>query len=109
MAQKRRLRARFSHEANRSLIQIWLWNAQAYSESHADLYVEFLKRRTLELSTSHSLGRVVPTNPNLRYMILRKGARGHGHVVVYEGRVAEIFVVEFFHTAQDWENKVSGS
>lgn len=35
-------------------------------------------------------------------MTLKKRARGHGYVVVYQVLETEVYVFYYFHTAQDW-------
>ena len=43
------LTLRYSRVAESRLAEIWRWNAERYSEGHADAYIEFLRGRTREL------------------------------------------------------------
>ena len=51
-------------------------------------------------------GRAVPGRPEYQFQVLREGKKGHAHVVVYwvSGPVVE--VLHYFHTAQDWPDKL---
>jgi plasmid stabilization system protein ParE len=40
-------------------------------------------------------------------MIFKKRAGGHGHVVVYQVLESEIYVFDYFHTAQDWQARLA--
>lgn len=97
----------YSPESLRGLDAIWLWNAERYGPDHADQYVAFLLTETQRLITSPLAGTIVPTRPLLRYLLLRKRKRGHGHLVVYRLAGQTIHVLDFFHTAQDWQRKVT--
>jgi plasmid stabilization system protein ParE len=104
MAQKsRRLKVVITPAAERDLLQIWLHNAEQYDVDHADGYLRFLKRGTVELETDHALGRQVPNHPTYRFIVLRKG-RGHGHIVVYHILDEAVEVIRYYHTAQDWQS-----
>jgi plasmid stabilization system protein ParE len=84
------------------LAEIWRWNAQRYGDEHATRFLEFLDERTRTLKTEFLRGRAVPNRPTYRYLLIRKRTRGHGYVLVYEIRQSEVFILNYFHTAQDW-------
>lgn len=96
----------YSPESLRTLDAIWLWNAEQHGGEHADQYIEFLRSETRRLLTSPVAALFVPTRPALKYFILKKRKRGHGHVVVFR-EVSGVFqLIDFFHTAQDWQNQL---
>jgi hypothetical protein len=39
--------------------------------------------------------------------VIRRHRKGHGHVAVYELIGDVIHVLNFYHTAQDWQNKLA--
>lgn len=47
--------------------------------------------------------KTVSDRPDLRYIIMRCKAKGHGHVVVYRFDETRIDVLHVFHTAQNWQ------
>ncbi len=102
-----KLNVRFSYNANRSMLQIWRWNFDTYDEEHANDYISFLMKRTSALDVNYLDARIVPTNPSFRYKTFRKSTGGHGHVVIYKVNPTDIYIVDFFHTAQDWQAKVA--
>jgi|HubBroStandDraft_1064217.scaffolds.fasta_scaffold993307_1 plasmid stabilization system protein ParE len=103
MAQRpRQLELRYSLHVQPRLAEIWRWNARKYGVDHATEYVEFLQRRTLALREEYLAGRAVKDHESYRYMTLKKRARGHGYVVVYQVLEKEVYVFYYFHTAQDW-------
>ena len=104
-AEPRKLSVSLSNRALASLEEIWEWNAKTYSVEHADRYIEFLRTQTQDLATTYAVGRPVPTRPSYRYATIRRRRRkGHGHVVVYEIIGDSVYVLNYFHTAQDWQN-----
>lgn len=98
----RRLTVRFSGDSLKTLDSIWDWNAQAYGPDHADAYISFLRQTVERLAISYAAGRPVPHRRDLRYIIIRRKPKGHGHLVVYRVAQNGIDVLDFFHTAQDW-------
>jgi|ERR1700722_2100969 len=88
------------------LDQIWRWNADRYGESHATEYLHFLNRAVENLSANHGKGKPVPSRLGVRYILVRRRRRGHGHVVVYRVGEKAVTVAHVFHTAQDWQKKV---
>jgi plasmid stabilization system protein ParE len=98
----RRLTLSYSLLVKPRLAEIWRWNADKYGEAHATEYLEFLRHQTLSLQSDYQRGRVVPIRPSYRYFTLKKRARGHGYVVVYQVLAAEVYIFYYFHTAQDW-------
>jgi plasmid stabilization system protein ParE len=97
----------FSRAANAELLAIWRWNAEHYSESHADEYVRFLKESINQLAVDYRKGRVVRSQPDLRYLVIQRRYRGHGHAAVYIFNSKEVTVSHIFHTAQDWQSKLT--
>lgn len=99
----RELTLQYSLLISPRLAEIWRWNAQRYGEDHATRYVEFLEQKTRTLKTEYVRGHSVPKRPAYRYMTIKRRAKGHGYVVVYEIRETELFIFYYFHTAQDWQ------
>ena len=89
------------------LHDIWRWNAERYTPAHADAYLAFLKQRILGLDRNCQRGQVVSHRLDLRYMLLRRRSRGHGHVAVYSFDDREVRVLHIFHTAQDWPARMA--
>ncbi len=85
------------------LYAIWEWNAEHYSPSHADAYVGYLKHRIGHLAKMHAKGKPVSIRPDLRYILVRRKSKGHGHLVVYRVQGQEVHVLHIFHTSQDWQ------
>jgi plasmid stabilization system protein ParE len=43
----------------------------------------------------------------LRYRVIQKKKKRHGHIVVYEVVDADVVrILRYFHTAQDWQNRL---
>ena len=105
--ESRNLTVSLSQPALRALDEIWDWNVQNYGLAHADKYIAFLLTETNKLSTRFFAGRAVPTVPRLSYIVIRRRRRGHGHLAVYELIGDGITVLNFYHTAQDWQAKLS--
>jgi plasmid stabilization system protein ParE len=97
----------YSLGALRQLDQIHNWNEQRYSAGHADRYIAFLERHIEALSEKYANGRPIRTRPDLRYILIRRKSRGHGHVAVYRVVSNRIDVLYVFHSAQDWETKLT--
>lgn len=89
----------FSQAALLPLDQIWLWNAEAHGRDHARTYVAFLVAEAGKLGgdsgVGHHLGRPVPNLPHLRYVVIRRRARGHGHLAVFQQIRDAIVVLQF--------------
>jgi plasmid stabilization system protein ParE len=103
MAEKpRRLILSYSLLVKPRLAEIWRWSAERFGEKHATKYVDFLESRTRVLESDYLKGKPVPNRPSYRYVVLKTRAKGHGYVVVYQIRPSDIFVLYYFHTAQDW-------
>jgi plasmid stabilization system protein ParE len=100
----RKLTVRLSPAALATLDQIWEWNAEKYNVDHAERYVAFLREQTERLADEFFAGRAVPTRPKLSYITIKRSRKAHGHVAVYELIGEAIQVLDFFHTAQDWQN-----
>jgi plasmid stabilization system protein ParE len=102
----RKLTLSLSAAALASLDHIWDWNAERYNLGHADRYVAFLHSAVERLTDEFFAGKPVPTRPKLSYIVIRRSRKGHGHVAVYELIGDVIQVLDFFHTAQDWQAKL---
>jgi plasmid stabilization system protein ParE len=93
--------------AIQDLDEVWSWNEKTYGPDHAARYVDFLERQIGALGENHSRGRVVASRPGLRYIQIRQGKRGHGHLAVYRVDADAVHVLHIFHTAQDWPAKLA--
>lgn len=105
---KPRLTVIRSPVAQDELHGVWVWNAQHYGPSHADSYLRFIEQSIKRLEHEYALGNSVAARPDLRYMIMRRKATGHGHVVVYRHNDKQVDVLHVFHTAQDWQGELAG-
>jgi len=106
-AKPRRLRLAVTSDALAALSHIWTWNAEHWGTDHAERYSSFLRSEITKLETTYPSGRPVPTRPGFQYTLIRRRRRGHGHVAVYEVVGDVIYVLEIFHTAQDWQKKIA--
>jgi plasmid stabilization system protein ParE len=88
------------------LDSIWEWNARAYGNEHADSYIEFLITSVEKLGPSPDLGKEVLVRPGARSIEIRRSKRGHGHIAIYRVTGQAVEVLRFFHTAQDWQNRL---
>jgi len=88
------------------LDDIWRWNAERYSVSHADAYLRFLEENIANLANNYATGKMVATRAKLHYIIIRRRAKGHGHLAVYSYNDKEVRILHVFHTAQDWQSKL---
>jgi hypothetical protein len=59
---------------------------------------------TRKIAGSANPGRVIESNPTLRYHTIQRRAGGYGHVVVFwiDGETLHVF--RYFLTSQDWES-----
>lgn len=105
-AQTRRLTVKLSTAALAKLDEIGEWNASTYSPDHAHRYVAFVKTETAKLATLYFAGKPVPTRPKFSYVTIRKRRRGHGHIAVYQLIGEVVYVLTYYHTAQDWQAKL---
>ncbi len=101
-----RLTVLLSPQAVNELDEIWQWNAERYSPSHADAYLAFLKSRIYALVHHPLRGRTLSLRPDLRYVLLRRSSGGHGHVVVYRVDETAVQILHIFHTSEDWPRKL---
>jgi len=99
----------FSASSSRDLAEIWEWNANTRGERHADAYINFLRGQTRNLARLDAPGRAIPSNPTLRYHTLKRRAGGYGHVVIFWIQGDILLLLRYFHTSQDWENKLGGN
>lgn len=103
----RKLTVIVSRAASASLDQIWLWNANKYGRRHAQSYIDFLDAETTKLSTDFEHGKPVSSVPGVQYVVIKRSTRSQGHIAVYEVNGDEVHVIDYFHTAQDWERKLT--
>jgi plasmid stabilization system protein ParE len=55
------------------------------------------------LSRTYAKGRSVSTRPGYRFIVIRRRAKGHGHIAVYTIGGEQVTVLHVFHTAQNWQ------
>jgi plasmid stabilization system protein ParE len=103
----RKLALNYSPESLADLDEIWEWNAKHHGFAHADRYVAALKSATLQLAQLSDPGLPVPTSPIYRCAILKRRRKGHGHVVAFTVENQTLYVWRYFHTSQDWQNKLA--
>jgi plasmid stabilization system protein ParE len=106
VAESRRMRVSLSSAAIADLGEIWDWNAGTYGPDHAHRYIAFLRAETAKLATFYFAGKPVPTRPKLSYVTIRRHRKGHGHVGGYELIGDVVYVLHYYHSAQDWQNKL---
>lgn len=92
----------YAEKALSELDQIFDWNTRTYGSAHAYSYIEFLTDRIHRLASKSDFGRPVPNRDDLRYQVIRRGKKGHGHIVIFRVDDNQVLVVHIFHTAQDW-------
>jgi plasmid stabilization system protein ParE len=96
-----------SNAALAALREIWLWNADRFGVEHAEAYSRFLENAINALSRPGAEGGPVPGRRDLRYLLIRRRVRGHGHVAVFKVVGDRVNVLRIFHTAQDWQSAVT--
>jgi plasmid stabilization system protein ParE len=101
------LSIKFTWNARLELDEIWEWNERRYGREHASRYFQFLRSQIDVLSSDHQRGKVLPANPDLRYLVIRRKPRGYGHIAVYEIRERTIMILHVFHTSQDWQRRLA--
>ena len=82
------------------------WNERTYGPKRAKRYIEFLNKAISELGIHHGKGTCVESHPEFQYVLVRRGSRGHGHIVVYQVAETSVTVLQIFHSAEDWERKL---
>ena len=90
-----------------TLLEIWEWNVQRYSPRHAEAYVRFVKKSIDALADPSTNGKPVPGRDDVRYLLVRRRASGHGHIAVFAAEGNLVTVLRIFHTAQDWQTTLS--
>ncbi len=104
MARQERLIVKLTDTALAALDDIWDWNVERYGRLHADEYVEFLRAGAEALGDSRAAARLVPTFPAYSFITLRWGKpRSHAHIVVFEIQGDAVQILDFHHTAQNWQ------
>jgi plasmid stabilization system protein ParE len=101
-----RLTVRYSPKALISLDEIWGWNAEYYDVDHADEYIQYLRGEFEKLATEYLTGRVVQDRADLRYIVVRRNLKKHGHIAVYRFDRNTVTILRLFHTAEDWKKKI---
>jgi plasmid stabilization system protein ParE len=96
-----------SPRAASDLDEIWNWNVDSRDIHNADAYLAFLLQRIGRLRKTYSEGKIVPTRPDLRYVLMIRRTGGHGHVAAYSIEVNEVVVAHIYHTAQNWQGSLS--
>ena len=99
----------YAESAFQELDEIADWNEKIYGRSHARKYIAFLQHSIEILATRVEVGKQVNQRPGLHYIRVQRRHRGNGHVVVYRYDDATVHILHFFHTAQDWENKLGNA
>lgn len=102
----RELTLDYTPEALQDLDEIWEWNAGQRGKAHADRYISFLKSETARLAARRNPGRPVEKREGYRYETIRRRSQGYGHVAIFERLGSVLRVLRYFHTSQDWENKL---
>lgn len=105
MSDEGRLKIYLSPAALASLEEIWTWNATRYGDTHANRYIEFLLDETEKLT--HGSKSTFFDRPGIQHVLLRRGRRGHGHVVVFKRRDGAMEIIDYYHSAQNWQDKLS--
>lgn len=98
------LNVKISPDADEDLWGIWVDNLVRYKiVEHADEYDAFLRAGIKGLAFAHGSGSVLPEFPELRYMVLRKSSRGHGHYIFYKVDPVqdEVKVLRVYHSRMD--------
>jgi plasmid stabilization system protein ParE len=106
-AQSSRREVELTPEAVGALREIWEWNAEGHTPSHADAYLQFLATGIESLAVPDAAGRPVPGRPEVWYRLIRRRPGGHGHIVVYRVANNRVTLLRIFHTAQDWQAALS--
>src|SRR5580658_1241023 len=106
VAKSRRMTVSLSPAAIASLDEIGDWNARTYGTDHAHRYITFLRTETAKLAVLYFAGKPVRARPKLSYITIRKHRKSHGHVAVYELIGEVVYVLNYYHTAQDWQKKL---
>jgi plasmid stabilization system protein ParE len=96
-----------SPAAIHELHEIWVWNVQNHGLTRADAYAQFLADSIAKLAINYGVGKPVIGRADLQYQIVRRRLRGHGHVLVYKLDQNEVRLLHVFHTAQDWDQKLT--
>ncbi|HEX3871667.1 MAG TPA: type II toxin-antitoxin system RelE/ParE family toxin [Pirellulales bacterium] len=92
----------YAWSALRELDIIWEWNEKTYSRRHAADYMAFLEEHINALGRRYEHGKTLNLRADLRYIVIRRKAKGHGHIAVYRYDDKEVNVLHVFHTAQNW-------
>jgi plasmid stabilization system protein ParE len=104
---RRTLTVVYATKAIKQLGEIWDWNEQHYSLDHAERYIQYLERHIDTLSDGYEQGKPISSRPDLRYILIRRKSRGHGHVAVYKIKQEQVRVLYVFHSARDWQAKLA--
>jgi plasmid stabilization system protein ParE len=102
-----RLPVVYASAARSELEEIWEWNDQSFGRQHAANYVDFLIKHIERLGRDHQTGRSISARPELRYLPIKFKSGGHYHVAVYSVGERAVNILHIFHTAQDWQAKLT--
>lgn len=94
----------YSSEARQALLEIGAYNEQTYGREHARAYLRFLRNEIRSLLEYPAKGTILLDRQELRFLVVRKNSRGHGHVVVYRISENYINVIRIYHSSQDWQS-----
>lgn len=100
----RKLKVSISEQAYRDLNSIWNWNESTYGTGQANAYVAFLVSRAQDVQLSEL--RPIESEPGWYFKVLKRRPRGHGHIAIYRVKDDSVDVLHFFHTAQNWPEKL---
>jgi plasmid stabilization system protein ParE len=106
VAKESRLTVIFAPIALDEIDAIWRRNAHRYNPPHADKYIHYLKTTIDNLADVLAHGKTVGVRSDLRYLLIRRKAKGHGHVAVYSVDGRAVNVLHVFHSAQDWRGRL---
>ena len=102
----RKLKLIYSANSIDDLGEIWDWNAAQHGETHANQYLEFLKKHILRIVESKNPGKEVPTRDSFRYLVIKRRNRGYGHIIIFQIEEESMLILHYYHTAQDWQTKI---
>jgi plasmid stabilization system protein ParE len=105
-SRKRKLTIVLAPSAQDEIGEIYRWNIGYYGVDHADRFIEFLIKAIYDIAENPERGLSIDTRPNLRYVVIRRRSRGHGHIAVYTVHGKTVRVLHVFHSAQDWAAQI---
>jgi len=108
MSKKRnsKIPIQYSRQAIFEIDKIWSWNEKTYDSIHASAYVRFLLREAERLCRKKDAGQPIEGFPHWRQLFVRQSNKGHGYVVVFRKAEQLIEILHFYHSAQDWQQRL---